>query len=155
MPQPPTGLASFVFVHFYEIVENRKYIMGAWLITFSFVVIRLLRRWQILFISTIRLGTECNNVLRADAWYSNEKYSNWYAVQCAKMSFYLRQSWRDPRLTFQSASGMRKMRAYVWDDIWVPDTFFRNERSSHTHDNTVDNRRLTITNDGDVWYAMK
>jgi len=87
--------------------------------------------------------------------YNNERDGNYYVVQRTDMSFYLRQSWRDSRLKFQSASGMRKMRAYVWDDIWVPDTFFRNERSSHTHDNTVDNRLLMIRNDGDIWYVMK
>jgi len=76
-------------------------------------------------------------------------------VQYATMTVYLRQSWNDPRLSFRSTSGLRKMRAYVWDDIWVPDTFFRSERSSTTHGVTVDNKLLTITDDGDIWYVIK
>ena len=75
--------------------------------------------------------------------------------QFVEMTLYLRQSWRDPRLSFESTSTLNKIRAYVWDDIWVPDTFFRNEISSTTHDLTVHNRLLTIKNDGDVWYVMK
>jgi len=80
---------------------------------------------------------------------------NYYVVQHATVSLYLRQRWRDPRLSFQSASGLHKMRAYVWDDIWVPDIFFRGEKSSSTHDLTVDNKLLTIREDGDIWYVMK
>ena len=71
------------------------------------------------------------------------------------MTFYLRQAWRDPRLAFQSAAGFRKIRAYGWDSIWLPDTFFRNDRSSATHNTTVDNKLVTITGDGDVRYVMK
>jgi len=78
-----------------------------------------------------------------------------YAVQYGSVTFYLRQSWRDERLSFQSAGGLRKMRAYVWDDIWVPDIFFRNSKSSNTHHVAVNNRFLRITDSGDIWYVIK
>jgi len=68
---------------------------------------------------------------------------------------YLRQSWRDPRLSFESDTGLRKLRTYIWDDVWVPDTFFRSALSTTTHDVTVDNKLMTLTNDGDIWYVMK
>jgi len=71
------------------------------------------------------------------------------------MTLYLRQAWRDPRLSFRSTSGLDKIRAFAWDKIWLPDTFVRNERSSRTHDVTVANKFLTIKSTGDIWYVMK
>jgi len=70
---------------------------------------------------------------------------------------YLRQKWRDARLSFGSADEQRSIRAYVWDDIWVPDTFFRQDISSSaaTYDITVENKFLTISNTGEVWYVQK
>ena len=68
---------------------------------------------------------------------------------------YLRQEWRDERLALRNVTELRKIRAYVWNDIWLPDTFIRNEKSSRTHQLTVDNRLLTIRDDGDIWYVMK
>jgi len=76
-------------------------------------------------------------------------------VQYATMTMYLRQAWKDPRFSFRSTGKLHRVRADVWDDIWLPDTFFRNERSSTTHGVTVDNKLLRITDDGDVWYVMK
>ena len=76
-------------------------------------------------------------------------------VQSATMTIYLRQKWRDERLALRNVTELRKIRAYVWNDIWLPDTFFRNEKSSSTHHVTVDNRLLTIKDDGDIWYVMK
>jgi len=77
------------------------------------------------------------------------------AVQSATMTMYLRQGWRDPRLSFQSTNGIDKIRAFVWDKIWTPDTYVRQSIRSRTHDVSVANRLLTIKSSGDVWYAMK
>jgi len=67
------------------------------------------------------------------------------------MSLYLRQGWRDPRLCFSGTS----IRAYFWDDIWVPDTVVRYKRSSSMHRVPVDNKLLMIASTGDVWYVLK
>jgi len=75
-------------------------------------------------------------------------------VQYGSVNMYLRQSWRDERLSFHSADGLRKMRAYVWDDIWVPDIFIRHEKLSNRHHATV-NRLLRIEGSGDIWYVMR
>jgi len=72
---------------------------------------------------------------------------------------YLRQAWRDPRLEFESyGTGIEKIRLgenNSWDDLWIPDTFFRNEKAAEFHDVTVDNRMMTLTAQGDLWYVVK
>lgn len=72
------------------------------------------------------------------------------------VTMYLRQTWRDPRLAFQHISPQpTKIRVNVWDKIWVPDTFFRNDLYSFVHDQTVPNKLATLTREGDIWYVMK
>jgi len=71
---------------------------------------------------------------------------------------YLRQAWRDPRLAFKSFKmGIDKIRLgeHSWDKLWIPDTFFRNEKAAEFHDVTVNNRLMTLTSHGDVWYVVK
>ena len=76
-------------------------------------------------------------------------------VQSATMTMFLRQTWRDPRLSFRSTSGRTRIRTFAWNRIWLPDTFVRNEISSRTHDVTVANRLLRIESSGDIWYVVK
>ena len=75
-------------------------------------------------------------------------------MQEATVTMYLRQSWNDPRLAFDS-SEVERIRIFDWDKIWVPDTFFRNDLYSFVHDQTVPNRMMTVRRSGNVWYVMK
>ena len=77
-------------------------------------------------------------------------------IQEAAITFYLRQSWTDPRLAFQpSGSVPSQIRLFDWDKIWVPDTFFRLETYSYVHMQTVPNKLLRLKNTGELWYVMK
>jgi len=67
---------------------------------------------------------------------------------------YLRQAWNDPRLQFDGQQDTR-YRLNIWDRIWVPDTFFRYDLGSFVHEQTVPNRFLTLSTNGDIWYVMK
>jgi len=67
---------------------------------------------------------------------------------------YLRQSWRDPRLAFDVSHGSR-ITISPWYKVWVPDTFFREDLYSFVHEQTVPNRLMKVTSEGDVWYVMK
>jgi len=74
------------------------------------------------------------------------------------VSMYLRQAWHDPRLAFESfGTGIEKIRfgKKIFKKLWVPDTFFRNEKEADFHDVTVDNRLLTVDAKGNVWYVIK
>jgi len=48
-----------------------------------------------------------------------------------------------------------KMDAGKWDDLWLPDTFFRNEKKALYHDVTVANRLLRVNASGLVLYTSK
>lgn len=76
-------------------------------------------------------------------------------MQTGTVTLYLRQSWNDPRLCFTSDGQSSRIRAYVWDEIWIPDTFFRHDLTSFVPQTTVPNKLIFLNNTGDVWYAMK
>jgi len=74
------------------------------------------------------------------------------------MSFYLRQKWCDPRLRYTPNNKKLekiKMEGDMWKRIWIPDTFFRNEKKAAFHDITVHNRMLVLDHTGYLWYVTK
>ena len=80
-------------------------------------------------------------------------------VQDYSVSMYLRQSWKDPRLKFDPLDGGKtdkiRMGEDRWNEIWTPDTFFRNEKRASFHEITVPNRLLTLNATGYLWYVTK
>jgi len=74
------------------------------------------------------------------------------------VNIYFRQAWRDPRLRFVPPSAkLEKIRLgfEAQKKIWIPDTFFRNEKRAQFHEVTVDNRLMRVSKEGDVWYVSK
>lgn len=74
------------------------------------------------------------------------------------VSFYLRQRWQDKRLAYNCSSSRYdtiKLGHGTWNKIWLPDTFFRNEKKANFHEVTVDNRMLRLNCNGTVWYVTK
>jgi len=82
-------------------------------------------------------------------------------MQDYALNLYIRQTWRDPRLEFKIPSDVTekiehiKMEEGTWTNLWLPDTFFRNEKDASYHDVTVSNRLLRINASGQVWYTSK
>ena len=70
---------------------------------------------------------------------------------------YFRQFWRDPRLSFERRPGMEKLvlGADYAKEIWVPDTFFVNEKSAYTHQTTTENQFLRILHTGEVLRSIR
>lgn len=71
---------------------------------------------------------------------------------------YLRQEWRDPRLVFtplDSKLTQLRLADDSWTKIWIPDTFFRNEKRATFHEVTVKNRLLRLNATGHLWYVVK
>lgn len=71
---------------------------------------------------------------------------------------YLRQQWRDVRLEFehlQNRVAQVRLEEDSWNRIWIPDTFFRNEKRATFHEVTVDNRLVRLNKTGHVWYVTK
>merc|ERR1719422_262404 len=71
---------------------------------------------------------------------------------------YFRQYWSDPRLSFDREQfGIDKLvvGAEYIKLIWVPDTFFVNEKTALFHDATTENQFLRITAAGDVLRSIR
>merc|ERR1711892_197698 len=71
---------------------------------------------------------------------------------------YFRQFWTDPRLSFdRNEFGIDKLvvgSEYI-KLIWVPDTFFVNEKIALFHQATTENQFLRITHSGEVLRSMR
>ncbi|XP_013386521.1 glycine receptor subunit alpha-2-like [Lingula anatina] len=50
---------------------------------------------------------------------------------------------------------MIKLEDGMWNKIWVPDVFFRNEKRADFHSVTVPQRLLRLYSDGRLWYVSK
>uniref|UniRef100_A0A1I8IAI2 Neur_chan_LBD domain-containing protein n=2 Tax=Macrostomum lignano TaxID=282301 RepID=A0A1I8IAI2_9PLAT len=76
------------------------------------------------------------------------------------VNIYLRQQWYDPRLRFNRSEGLDtkdcvKLEDKIWEKLWVPDVFFRNEKKADFHHVTIPNRFINLYPDGKLWYVMK
>ncbi|XP_071043418.1 gamma-aminobutyric acid receptor subunit beta [Parasteatoda tepidariorum] len=73
------------------------------------------------------------------------------------LDFYFRQSWKDDRLDFMPRPGLDNLTvgAEVADLIWVPDTFFTNEKTAYFHQATTPNTFLRINYKGEVFRSMR
>ncbi|XP_077989370.1 glycine receptor subunit alpha-2-like [Glandiceps talaboti] len=69
-------------------------------------------------------------------------------------SIYLRQTWDDPRLTYDPSRELIPS-SYLVDKIWLPDLMFGNERKAIFHDVTANNKVIHITPNGTVWYSAR
>ncbi|XP_042234381.1 gamma-aminobutyric acid receptor subunit beta-like isoform X14 [Homarus americanus] len=73
------------------------------------------------------------------------------------LDFYFRQHWTDPRLSFPGRGGLDELTvgSEYLQKIWVPDTFFANEKKSYFHTATTSNEMLRITNQGKVLRSIR
>ncbi|OXA49894.1 gamma-aminobutyric acid receptor subunit beta [Folsomia candida] len=73
------------------------------------------------------------------------------------VDFYFRQTWVDPRLRFQGPPGVKTLSVGTefLKTIWVPDTFFVNEKKSYFHTATTSNEFLRISEEGDVLRSLR
>ena len=81
------------------------------------------------------------------------------SVQDYSLSMYLRYMWYDTRLSFDAAANNNfttiKLPDHAWDQIWIPEVVFRNEKGATFHDVSTPNRMLRLYNTGKVWYVFK
>ncbi|XP_065211347.1 gamma-aminobutyric acid receptor subunit beta-like isoform X2 [Planococcus citri] len=73
------------------------------------------------------------------------------------LDFYFRQFWTDPRLAFQKQPGIETLSvgSEFIKNIWVPDTFFVNEKTSYFHTVTTNNEFLRIGHNGSITRSMR
>ena len=98
------------------------------------------------------------------AFYSMQEYS-------VQLTF--RQAWLDPRLSYSDHQGLEMLTfnqdisnnlfsgqiKYLTmtdpDKVWMPDTFFQNEKTGHFHNIIVPNVYVRIFPDGKVLYSIR
>lgn len=72
------------------------------------------------------------------------------------MSFYFRQYWKDPRLSFEAIDIDRFSFGHEFaKSIWMPDTFFVNEKEGYTHSVSTENEFIKINKSGDVIKSIR
>ena len=70
---------------------------------------------------------------------------------------YFRQFWQDPRLSLERRLGLEKLvvGAEYIQLIWVPDTFFVNEKTAYFHAATTENQFLRILHTGEILRSIR
>ncbi|XP_026555762.1 gamma-aminobutyric acid receptor subunit beta-1-like isoform X2 [Pseudonaja textilis] len=71
------------------------------------------------------------------------------------LTMYLQQSWRDKRLSYSGIPLNLTLDNRVADYLWVPDTYFPNDKKSFVHGVTVKNRMIRLHPDGTVLYGLR
>ncbi|KAM9413613.1 gamma-aminobutyric acid receptor subunit beta-2-like isoform 1-T1 [Salvelinus alpinus] len=68
---------------------------------------------------------------------------------------YFQQAWRDKRLSYSEIALNLTLDNRVADSLWVPDTYFLNDKKSFVHGVTVKNRMIRLHPDGTVLYGLR
>ncbi|XP_070614453.1 gamma-aminobutyric acid receptor subunit beta-4 isoform X1 [Erythrolamprus reginae] len=71
------------------------------------------------------------------------------------ITMYFQQSWRDKRLAYSDLALNLTLDNRVADQLWLPDTYFLNDKKSFLHGVTVKNRMIRLHPDGTVLYGLR
>ncbi|XP_039199525.1 gamma-aminobutyric acid receptor subunit beta-2 isoform X1 [Crotalus tigris] len=71
------------------------------------------------------------------------------------LTMYFQQAWRDKRLSYNVIPLNLTLDNRVADQLWVPDTYFLNDKKSFVHGVTVKNRMIRLHPDGRVLYGLR
>ncbi|CAH0716019.1 unnamed protein product, partial [Brenthis ino] len=73
------------------------------------------------------------------------------------LDFYFRQFWTDPRLAYKKRPGVETLSvgSEFIRNIWVPDTFFVNEKQSYFHIATTSNEFIRIHHSGSITRSIR
>lgn len=78
-----------------------------------------------------------------------------FASQDYTLTMYFQQYWRDKRLAYIGIPLNLTLDNRVADQLWVPDTYFLNDKKSFVHGVTVKNRMIRLHPDGTVLYGLR
>jgi len=67
----------------------------------------------------------------------------------------LEQVWTDKRLALKGEISNLSLDSRAISQIWVPDTYFVNDKKSYIHSITRDNKQLQISTDGKILYKLR
>lgn len=78
-----------------------------------------------------------------------------FVSQDYTLTMYFQQYWRDKRLAYIGIPLNLTLDNRVADQLWVPDTYFLNDKKSFVHGVTVKNRMIRLHPDGTVLYGLR
>ncbi|MGH0164547.1 UNVERIFIED_CONTAM: hypothetical protein FKN15_077661 [Acipenser sinensis] len=78
-----------------------------------------------------------------------------FPFQDYTLTMYFQQYWRDKRLAYSGIPLNLTLDNRVADQLWVPDTYFLNDKKSFVHGVTVKNRMIRLHPDGTVLYGLR
>lgn len=78
-----------------------------------------------------------------------------FPLQDYTLTMYFQQAWRDKRLSYSVIPLNLTLDNRVADQLWVPDTYFLNDKKSFVHGVTVKNRMIRLHPDGTVLYGLR
>lgn len=76
-------------------------------------------------------------------------------LQDYTITMYFQQSWQDKRLAYGELNLNLTLDNRVADQLWLPDTYFLNDKKSFLHGVTVKNRMIRLHPDGTVLYGLR
>lgn len=78
-------------------------------------------------------------------------------MQDFTLDFYFRQFWTDPRLGYRKRPGVETLSvgSDFIKNIWVPDTFFVNEKQSYFHIATTSNEFIRVHHSGSITRSIR
>ncbi|KAF2362190.1 Neurotransmitter-gated ion-channel [Trinorchestia longiramus] len=86
-----------------------------------------------------------------EAVYFDQVTNGEYSVQLT-----FREEWNDPRLRYNNiGGGIKYLTLTEPDKVWMPDLFFKNEKTGHFHEIILPNVYLRIFPDGGVLYSIR
>lgn len=79
------------------------------------------------------------------------------SMQDFTLDFYFRQFWTDPRLAYRKRPGVETLSvgSEFIKNIWVPDTFFVNEKQSYFHIATTSNEFIRVHHSGSITRSIR
>lgn len=88
-------------------------------------------------------------------FYYSVSALSFYFPQDYTLTMYFQQYWRDKRLAYVGIPLNLTLDNRVADQLWVPDTYFLNDKKSFVHGVTVKNRMIRLHPDGTVLYGLR
>lgn len=71
------------------------------------------------------------------------------------MNIFMRQRWIDDRLNFTEYKHDITLNYNMFDLLWVPDLYVKNEKKATFHEVTVPNRLLKLSPNGQIYYSQR
>ena len=99
-----------------------------------------------------------SNVIVSGLYFIQTSNHFLFLLQEFSETFYIRQQWNDPRLSFRNKYPTLE-RLSLWekdiDSFWKPDLFVANEKSSTGHQLFTEHRFMRVSPNGDVMYGVE